>query len=247
MKSAPSHLPLQTPQLITRTKELATYLKTLTAKQIQEVMHISPALAEKTQTTTKAWNTSSKTAAIDAFIGDIYSGLRANELSQSDREYANETIVILSGLYGLLRPLDGIQPYRLEMGYRLPDKKYKDLYDFWGRLLADQLPKDGAIINTSSVEYTKALMPYIDTSRVITPKFLTINPKTNEPTFTTVHAKIARGAFARWIVMHRIETIDQLREFDDLGYTYDPQLSTPATPTYVCKVFGGLGLSMRLL
>jgi cytoplasmic iron level regulating protein YaaA (DUF328/UPF0246 family) len=146
----------------------------------------------------------------------------------------------------VLRPLDGIYPYRLEMGYRLPDEPFKNLYTFWGKSIADTIPIDEPIINLSAVEYSKTVTPYVNTARTITPKFLTVNPKTKEPTFVVVHAKIARGAFARWLIQNRIEIVQDLNKYNELGYTYNESLSSDLEPVFVCEQFGGLGLSIRL-
>ena len=238
----------QRPQLIEKAETLDVYLKTLSPQQIAKCMHVSDTLAQKTHELIQAWNTepASQSLAIDSFVGDIYSGLRASELSGSDRDYANKTLCILSGLYGVIKPYDGIMPYRLEMGYRLPDKQLSNLYNFWGDQIAQTIPKDEVIINTSSVEYSAVITNYVDPSRIITPKFLTIDAKTKEPAFVVVHAKIARGAYARWMIVNRIENREDLSGFDDIGYKYEPSLSSPDSPAFVCRTFEGKGLSMRL-
>lgn len=237
-----------TPQLLDQATELAAYIKTLSPQQLAKVMKISPTLANKTREVFAEWSVepAQQSLAIDSFVGDIYSGLRASTLSTTDRDYAHQHLRILSGLYGILRPYDGIVPYRLEMGYRLPDAKYKNLYDFWDESIAKCLSKDELIVNLAAVEYSKTVLPFVDASRVITPRFLTIDPKTNEPVFVVVHAKIARGAFARWLITSRITGADRLPEFADIGYAFDAILSTAQEPAFVCYEFGGKGLSMRL-
>ncbi len=241
-----SRFPLGTPQLIGRASELVGNFRVASSVELQQIMKVSPVKAEEVINKFTDWSAdpSHQVPAIDAFIGDIYSGLQVQLWSEADRRYAHDHLLILSGLYGALRACDGILPYRLEMGYKLPNGT--SLYDFWEKEITSVLP-DGAnhIINLSAVEYTKALLPYIDV-RVITPKFLTVSPKTSEPTFVTVHAKIARGAFTRWLVQVRIEDISRLPEFSDLGYIYDQKTSTPDQPVYVCEAFRGLGLSVRL-
>jgi cytoplasmic iron level regulating protein YaaA (DUF328/UPF0246 family) len=132
------------------------------------------------------------------------------------------------------------------MAYRLPDLKFANLYKYWGDAIAKTLPTAGPVVNVSSVEYTKAVLPFINKERVITPRFLTANPKTGEPAFVVVHAKIARGAFARWLITSRTTNIAGFSEFSDIGYRYDKQLSSPTEPVFVCQTFGGIGLSMRL-
>jgi cytoplasmic iron level regulating protein YaaA (DUF328/UPF0246 family) len=240
--------PLRRPQLLHATTELAAYIKTLSASDLKKTMHVSSALAEKTRGVMKAWDADSahQSLAVDSFVGDIYSGLRASELSKEDRDYADQTLHILSGLYGVIRPYDGISPYRLEMAYKFDEPPFNNLYTFWGDEIAKTLPSGGPIVNVSSVEYTKAVLPFVDSSRVITPKFLTVDPKTKEPTFVVVHAKIARGAFARWLITSKITDPARFSEFNDIGYIYDKSLSTPTEPVFVCQTFGGIGLSMRL-
>lgn len=220
----------------------------LDTETIGRIMKLSPKKAAETRELIAAWSPESAVSrpAIDAFIGDIYSGMQVASLSSANRDYANEHLLILSGLYGGLRALDGVAPYRLEMGYRLPDARYRNLYAFWGDKIAQLLADDATyIVNLSAVEYTKAVLPYLS-QPVVTPKFLTISPKTGEPTFVTVHAKIARGAFARWMIVNRVDDVVRLREFSDLRYLYDDKLSTLEEPVFVCREFGGLGLSVRL-
>lgn len=241
-------LPYSEPALFSRAEELAKYLQTLTLEDISRVMKLSPKKAAETKQLIDAW--SSETGAlpaIDAFIGDIYSGLQVHTLTQADRQYANTHLLILSGLYGGLRALDSVVAYRLEMGYRLPRERYRNLYTYWGDTIAQLLPAATThVINLSALEYTKALLPCVDMP-VIAPKFLTISQKTGEPTFVVVHAKIARGAFARWLIVNRIEDVSQLPRFADLGYVYSPVMSTPEEPVFICQQFGGLGLSVRLI
>lgn len=205
-------------------------------------------MAEKTAALWRDWTDepARQMPAIDAFLGDIYSGLQVQSFTETDRVYANEYLYILSGLYGALRALDGIYPYRLEMAYHLPDEPYRNLYSFWGNDIATSLPTGTDILNLSAAEYTKTLLPQLQNRHVIAPKFLTIQPKSGEPKFVTVHAKIARGAFAHWVITQRIETAKQLIDFNELGYVYNANLSTPSEPVFVCQTFQGLGLSVRL-
>lgn len=237
-----------TPQLLDAAVPLATYLQGLTPKQLAATMQVSEALAAKVHTTFASWNSkpSQQTPAMDSFIGDIYSGLRAGELSEADRAYAQQCLYILSGLYGVLRPLDGVRPYRLEMGYKLPDEPFRNLYEYWGERIAKALPSVGLIVNLSAAEYTKTVLPYIEPSRVVAPRFLSVSPKTGVPGQVIVHTKIARGAFARWLITQRITTAEALCGFADLNYHYDAALSIPSEPTFVCETFGGIGLSVRL-
>lgn len=237
-----------TPLLLDKTKLLAAYLQTLSSQELQTAMHISDLLSQKVHQTISAWSVlpDHQSVAVDSFVGDIYSGLRAGTLSQDDRDYAQQTLRILSGLYGILRPYDGVCPYRLEMGYKLPSQNFANLYTYWGMDIARMLPTEGLVVNLSAAEYTKAVLPYIDGARVVSPRFLTLHPKTGKPTQVIVHTKIARGAFARWLITSRTTVRADLVGFSDLGYSYQSALSTPIEPTFVCETFGGTGLSVRL-
>ncbi len=247
MKTAPTNSKMQPPQLISKSAELGNFLKKLSVKQVGASMKLSPAMAQKTYDLIQSWSTdpNKQSLAIDTFKGDIFSGLQAQSLTAKDRDYANKTLVFLSGLYGLIQPYDGIMPYRVEMAYKFP-KPYDNLYNYWGKDIADLIPSSGLIVNVSSVEYSKTITPYVDASRIITPQFFTVSPKTDEPTFVTVHSKIARGAFARWLITSRAEDEKSMQGFDLLGYAYDAERSLPGQPAYVTKEFGGIGLSIRL-
>ena len=243
-----SERPLRRPELLDKARELDKYLKTLSSKQLATTMGISTKLADNTHDLIASWTDapSRQRVAIDSFLGDIYSGLQVPTWTDGDREYANQTLRILSGLYGILRPLDGIYPYRLEMGYKLPAKKFSNQYKYWGDDIAKTLPSDSLIINLAAMEYSKVITDYIDRVNIINPSFLTINQKTNQPIFVVVHAKIARGAFAHWLIKNRVTEVSQLKDFNDLGYGYNQKLSTPDAPVFVCQEFGGIGLSIRL-
>lgn len=243
---------------------LASYLQTIMPNDYEIVMKFSHEMAQKTHQLMHEWSSGGAVLpAIDIFLGDIYSGLQSKSFSIEDRDYAHTHLRILSGLYGVVRALDEIQPYRLEMGYKLPGNAHDatqsnitSLYTFWGDKIARLIAKDidcQPIINLSAKEYTKALFPHfkniekLKNIQIISPKFLTISAKTAQPTFVTVHAKIARGAFAHWLIKNRIEDMGRLKEFDEIGYTYAPKLSTPEEPVFVAKEFKGLGLSVRLI
>jgi cytoplasmic iron level regulating protein YaaA (DUF328/UPF0246 family) len=250
MRSHPSPSVTTTvPALLDRAVELQAYVRTLSPRQLGTVMALSTTLATKVHEQFATWNTDPdrQWPAAESFLGDIYSGLQVSSWTGPDRTYAGKHLRILSGLYGILRPYDGISPYRLEMGYRLPDSRYTNLYRFWGATIADQLPRTGPVVNLAANEYSKVVLDHVDAARVVTPKFLTANPKSGQPTFVTVHAKIARGAFARWLVTSRArDSADGLLAFTELGYQHDPELSTAQEPCFVCQDFEGKGMSVRL-
>lgn len=237
--------PLGTAQLLPQAEKLARLYQKASLKELMKLMSISEGKAKQVQALYRDWSAApdKQTPAIDTFVGDIYSGLQVQSWSDADRRYAHQHLVILSGLYGALRAGDGVMPYRLEMGYKLPDGS--SLYACWGDAIARSLPDETThIMNLSAVEYTKAVLPHLSLP-VITPRFLTMNAK-QEPVFVTVHAKIARGAFASWLIRNRITSVSDLSHFTELGYQYDASLSTPKQPVFVCQEFQGLGLSVRL-
>jgi cytoplasmic iron level regulating protein YaaA (DUF328/UPF0246 family) len=248
---APSGKParkLGTPALLERAETLMAYLRTLSPQQIAKVMSVSGPLAAKTREQFQAWTPDRVMPAAESFLGDIYSGLQLSSFTAADRTYADAHLRILSGLYGILRPFDGICPYRLEMGYRLPAVKFANLYSYWGRAIADQLPAKGPIVNLAANEYSRAVLNFLEPARVVTPRFLTVDGK-GAPRFVAVHAKIARGAFARWLITQRVPGVgegEDILAFTDLGYRLDPATSTAREPTFVCTEFGGKGLSVRL-
>ena len=236
----------QAPAFLHEAEELTKALQALSPTELQAYMQLSAPKAIQTADLISTWNSDAASArpAIDAFLGDIYSGLQVQSFNTADRAYANEHLLILSGLYGGLKALDSIHPYRLEMGYKFPHGSYKNLYEFWGSKIATLIPHTHLVINLSAVEYTKAVLPHLP-NPVITPKFLTVSPKSKQPTFVTVHAKIARGAFAHWLIKNRITSLTELASFQSLGYHYDPSLSSAEQAVFVCQTFEGLGLSVR--
>ncbi len=239
--------PTGTPALLDRAEELVEHLRTLSPGQLARVMKVSGDLAAKVRDLYAEWSTKPdrQAPAAATFVGDIYSGLQVDTFTAADRAYADRHLRILSGLYGILRPFDGISPYRLEMGYRLPPGPYANLYTFWGTAIAEQLPAKGRIVNLAANEYSKTVLPHVDPTRVVTPRFLTVDAASGEAKFVVVHAKIARGAFARWLVTGRVKE-SAVRDFAEIGYRYDEALSTAAEPAFVCEEFGGKGLSVRL-
>lgn len=236
------------PEFIAEAENLAKYLKTLSAKDLEAAMKLSPKLAQATAALINSWSSDNHklTYALDSFAGDIYSGLQVKTFTEADREYADKHLRIISGLYGLIRPLDGISPYRLEMGYRLPAEGFRNLYKFWGQKLAQSLDDEPVVINLASKEYSKAVMPYLTRSQIIEPQFLTYSAQKQTPEFVVVHAKIARGAFANWLIKNRVDQTGQITNFTDLGYKFEAKLSSEVQPTFVAQQFGGLGLSVRL-
>lgn len=239
--------PMSSPRFVGDAAKFVAYLARLSTDELRQAMHVSAPLAGKVAATIQQWSPHGTAAAIESFRGDIYSGLRSLDFTEPQKSFAQKHLIILSGLYGALRPYDAVSPYRMEAAYRFVGSPYANLYDFWGSRLAEALPVQGIIINVTSVEYDKLILPYISSRRVITPRFLTRAPGKTEPTFVVVHAKIARGAFARWLIRRGVDSAEGLEKFDDLGYVYDPTLSLPDQPVYICNEFKGIGLSQRLV
>jgi cytoplasmic iron level regulating protein YaaA (DUF328/UPF0246 family) len=223
------------PALIERTRELSKTTSRLTGPQLADLMGLSDDLATLNRERFKAFDpdTMEGRPAALAFNGEVYRGLDAPSLSAKDLEYAQQHLRILSGLYGVLRPLDAIQPYRLEMGTRLKTPKGTNLYQFWGDDIADQLKSDlsghGAqtIVNLASNEYAKAARLTSLDVPVISADFK--EEKDGRLRALMVYAKKARGLMARWIIENRIEDPARLKDFDLDGYRFDAEGSSKDT------------------
>ncbi len=225
------------PAFMTEIKTLVDTAQKLGAADLKRLMSISDKLAELNRDRFKSFDTpftlgNAKQAAL-VFNGDTYSGLRARELSAEQLDYAQNHVRILSGLYGVLRPLDLMQPYRLEMGVKFKNPEGEDLYDFWRSRIAPEL--NGAleghdqrvIVNCASNEYFKAIDTAALDARVITPVFKEI--KDGAAKVIGMFAKKARGAMARHMVERRIETPEGLKSFDADGYQFQAGLSDQTT------------------
>jgi len=217
------------PALQARAEELAQVAGALSVPELQKLMQISENLARLNAERFAAFGEMPRKPAALAFAGDTYQGLEAGSLSADEMRWAQDHLRILSGLYGLLRPLDAIEPYRLEMGSRLATDQGRTLYEYWGSSLAEALNAQAAqtgadlLVNCASQEYFGAVDPAALKLRVITPVFMDV--KNGEPKIISFHAKKARGAMARYIVRHRLTEADALREFDTGGYAFDPDRS----------------------
>jgi uncharacterized protein len=170
------------------------------------------------------------------FAGDTYQGLEAASLDADEMAWAQDHLRILSGLYGVLRPLDGIQQYRLEMGSKLKNRRGKDLYAWWGDSIAKALNADAeargteVLVNCASQDYFGAVDREALKLRVITPQFM--EDKDGAPKIVSFYAKKARGAMARYIVQRRLTDPDALRDFDSGGYAFNEALSKPDQPVF---------------
>lgn len=222
---------------------LARTMRNLTLGKLKDLMDLSDDLARLNRDRFRSFEDAPGTEvtrpAALAFAGDTYQGLEAGSLDEDEMAYAQNHLRILSGLYGLLRPLDAIQPYRLEMGSRLKTRRGANLYDYWrddiSKALnahADSIGTD-VLINCASQEYFGAVAPKALKLRVITPQFMEDKGDGKGPKIVSFFAKRARGAMARYIVQHRLNDPEALRDFDSGGYAYQADRSTPDTPVFV--------------
>ena len=220
----PVAAPLTRPGLEADTAQLAAAARRLSVGQIRSLMDLSEKLAVLNRERFQAFDPEAEGAlqAAFAFNGDVYAGLKARELDLDALAWAQDHVRILSGLYGVLRPLDGIQPYRLEMGSALQTRRGKTLYAFWGDRLARSLASeiashsDPVVVNAASQEYASAVDRKALGARVIEVKFL--EEKDGRSKIISFFAKRARGALARFAIDNRIERADDLRAFDREGY-----------------------------
>jgi len=222
-----------TPRLLKETRKIAKIAKTLKAEDLKAMMGISDTLADLNVARFKAFKTPFTSAnarpAIDAFQGDVYVGMDAASLDDAARDFANQHVRILSGLYGLLRPLDLMQAYRLEMGVKFANERGRNLYTFWGDLISKELNKDfqgdddPVLINLASGEYFKAVQQKALKARIITPVFQEV--KDGNAKVVSFLAKKARGLMTRYIIDNRITNPEELKNFGVANYAFMPALS----------------------
>lgn len=213
--------------------KLIDKLKKYTPASLQELMSINPNLAQINALRFMEWSLpfspENAKQALLTFKGEVFNGLKAETLTEPELQFAQEHLRILSGLYGVLRPLDLIQPYRLEMGTKLKVRRKNNLYEFWGDILTKNINKllqstqQKYIINLASTEYFKALNQKKLNAEIITPTFKDYKNGTYK--FLTVYGKKARGMMARFIINNRIEDIENIKLFDEDGYYYNDKLS----------------------
>ncbi|MBU4681950.1 peroxide stress protein YaaA [Cedecea davisae] len=221
------------PELLEYSQQLISVARKLSAPQIASLMSISDKLASLNETRFHEWHPEfspqNARPAILAFKGDVYTGLQAEEFSEADFDFAQQHLRMLSGLYGVLRPLDLMQPYRLEMGIRLENPKGKDLYHFWGDTITEKLNQvlaaqgDKIVVNLASDEYFKAVKPKKLDAEIIKPVFL--DEKNGKFKVISFYAKKARGLMSRYIIENRLSKPEQLKAFNTDGYFFDEEAS----------------------
>ncbi|HEV7913582.1 MAG TPA: peroxide stress protein YaaA [Albitalea sp.] len=235
-----------TPQFIPRSVELIATLKTKSVADIAELMDLSESLATLNVDRYAAWSpkftAKNSKAAVFAFNGDVYDGLAARTLSEADLAWAQQHVAILSGLYGVLRPFDKLQPYRLEMGTPLATARGRNLYDYWGDTIAEHLNAQVAadrtpvIVNLASQEYFRAADRQALKPRVIDCVFE--DWKGGRYKVISFFAKKARGLMARHAIQKRIATPKRLEGFDLDGYAFAPDVSEPDRLVFRRRVAG---------
>ncbi|TCW12904.1 hypothetical protein EDF73_106186 [Raoultella sp. BIGb0138] len=237
-KTLDYHSPLATtrytqPELLEYSQQLIGVARQLSAPQIAKLMSISDKLADLNATRFHDWHPDftpqNARQAILAFKGDVYTGLQAETLSEADFDFAQQHLRMLSGLYGVLRPLDLMQPYRLEMGIKLENPNGKDLYQFWGDVITDTLNQalkaqgDDIVINLASDEYFRSVKTKRLQGQIIKPVFL--DEKNGKFKVISFYAKKARGLMSRYIIEKRLTQPEQLAGFDSEGYFFDSEAS----------------------
>ncbi|QMV15295.1 peroxide stress protein YaaA [Vibrio spartinae] len=222
------------PELLEHSEVLIDVCRQLTPADIASLMKVSDKIAGLNVARFAEWkNTFSfenSRQAILAFKGDVYTGLEAETLSDDDLDYAQLHLRMLSGLYGLLKPLDLMQPYRLEMGTKLANPRGSNLYQFWGSVITEKLNEaiqaqgDNILVNLASNEYFKSVHVKALDAQVITPVFK--DCKNGQYKVISFYAKKARGMMARYIIENRISSVEKLLDFDVAGYRYEAGEST---------------------
>lgn len=216
------------PRLLGDSGALMNILRECPQADIAALMKVSDKIAALNARRFSEWQTpfnkDNARPAVFAFMGDVYTGLDAHSLSSKDLKQAQKTLRILSGLYGVLRPLDLMQPYRLEMGTRLNNPRGKDLYTFWGNQITNMINKDCAasasqvVVNLASNEYFRSVNTAQLDGQLITPVFQ--DEKGGNFKIISFYAKKARGLMAAWIIRNRIENVSELNDFNVAGYQY---------------------------
>jgi uncharacterized protein len=214
-------------------QRLINTLRMLSELDLMELMNLSSKLSklnfDRYYTWSTPFNLENAKQSIFAFRGDVYAGLDADSLNQNDLDFAQNHLRILSGLYGFLKPMDLMQPYRLEMGTRLVTERGKNLYEFWGEMITNGLNKalkaqgDEILINLASQEYFKSVKPKKLQGKIITPAFKEL--KNGHYKMIGIYAKKARGLLSRYIIQNKISQPDEIKSFDLDGYVFRESFS----------------------
>lgn len=221
------------PRLLDQSEQLIEVCRELSASQLASLMSVSEKIAQLNVARFQDWQTEFDFAnarqAIFAFKGDVYTGLDAYALNDSQLDFAQQHLRMLSGLYGLLRPLDLMMPYRLEMGTKLQNPRGSNLYEFWGKRITDLIQQDlqhtnsQILLNLASDEYYKAVKESALDAQIIKPVFL--DQKNGKYKVISFYAKKARGLMARFVIEQQIQQVEDLKAFNSEGYYFDAENS----------------------
>ncbi|WP_336936943.1 peroxide stress protein YaaA [Acinetobacter modestus] len=222
------------PRLLEQSQQLIDACRKLSATEIASLMTVSEKIANLNVERFRDWNEefdfSNARQALFAFKGDVYTGLDAYHLKDQDIDFAQQHLRMLSGLYGLLRPLDLMMPYRLEMGTKLKNSRGNNLYEFWGSIITDQINQDLAeidaklLVNLASDEYYKSVNEKKIRAEIIKPVFL--DQKNGKYKVISFYAKKARGLMARYLIENKLSQVEQLKAFDSEGYYFYAESSS---------------------
>lgn len=237
---------LTLPEFTKEPKELVAQLRQLAPQDISKLMSISDKLGTLNHDRFQQWKpkptVKNAKQALLAFKGDVYTGMAAETFKKADLNFAQKHLRILSGLYGILKPLDLMQAYRLEMGTKFATAKGKDLYEFWGEKITNELngnlkaSKSKTLINLASNEYFKAVKPKLLQGEIISPVFKDWNAKSKQYKIISFYAKKARGMMAAYIIKDRLKKPEQILGFDTEGYQYNKAMSTSVAPVFLRKI-----------
>jgi cytoplasmic iron level regulating protein YaaA (DUF328/UPF0246 family) len=241
--AAPAALKHTQPSMLKQSEQLIDVLTTKSPTDIEKMMKISPKLAElnveRYHTWSRPFTKQNAKQALLAFKGDVYTGLEAENFSDADFDYAQNHLRILSGLYGVLRPLDLMQAYRLEMGTKLKSLEGDNLYQFWGNSITDNINKQlkaidsKILLNLASNEYFKSVKQQDIAGDIVTPIFK--DWKNGQYKIISFYAKKARGVMSAWILQNQVTTVDSLLSFNGSGYEYSQNDSDALNPVFLRK------------
>ena len=227
------------PSLLEHSNELIKDLKSLNPQEVSSLMSLSDKLGALNYERFQEWKTpftkSNSKQAILAFKGDVYQGLDAESLSETELIWAQKHVRILSGLYGILKPMDLMQPYRLEMGTKFATKRGQNLYDFWSSIITEELNKNFSsdntnLLNLASNEYFKSINVSELKANVISPVFM--DKKNGKYKIISFFAKKARGLMTRYVIKNRIEDITDIQNFEEGGYFFNEEMSEDNKPVF---------------
>lgn len=226
------------PLFLAEATTIAAKLASLSHARLKALMRTSDELTSKTHATYAAWSAAAAgKPALWAYKGDVYKGFYADKLNQAEADWAQAHLLIASGLYGLLRPYDGVQAYRLEMKAKLAVADQPDLYAYWGDKLAtyvrQRAGQGGTVCCLSSEEYARAILRHLPSSiRVVTPVFYDVRPGSLGIGTAPIYNKMMRGVVARWLIDQRADRPEALADFSGHGYRYDATRSTADRPAF---------------